>query len=118
MTGPQERDPSREAEPPAHDARVRVEPGGYDIVVNAGESLLAAALRQGYRWPTLCHGVGECTICFVKMLAGADNVAPAEPAERDRLDECGRTDPDVRLACQLEVRGPITVLKRGLRKQT
>jgi ferredoxin len=118
MNGLHGHDESRKAEPSAHDGWVRVEPGGHEILVNAGESLLDAALRQGYRWPTLCNGAGECTICFVKMLAGADNVAPAEPAERDRLDECGRTDPDLRLACQLEVSGPITVLKRGLRKHT
>jgi 2Fe-2S ferredoxin len=105
-----------DADRPAASAVVRVEPSGYDIVVQDDESLLAAALRQGYRWPTLCHGDGECTICFVKLLAGNENVAPASQPERDRLRECGRDGPDVRLACQLEIRGPITVLKRGLRK--
>jgi ferredoxin, 2Fe-2S len=118
MTGPKEHNESRASAPRPLDTHVRVEPGGHEILVSAGESLLAAAIRQGYRWPTQCNGVGECTICFVKMLAGADNVNPAQRAERNRLEECGRTDPDIRLACQLEVRGPITVLKRGLRKKT
>jgi 2Fe-2S ferredoxin len=118
MTGSHEHDEARNEAPSAHDARVHVEPGGHEILVSTGESLLDAALRQGYRWPTLCHGAGECTTCFVKMLAGADNVTPARRAERDRLDECGRHDPDFRLACQLEVCGPITVLKRGLRKKS
>lgn len=118
MTGPDEHEESMTSRSGPREARVRVEPGGHTVVVKPGESLLAAAIRQGYRWPTLCHGAGECTICFVKMLAGADNVTPAEPAERDRLEECGRSDPDIRLACQLEVLGPVTVLKRGLRKTT
>jgi 2Fe-2S ferredoxin len=103
---------------PAVGSVVHVEPSGFDIVVQADESLLAAALRQGYRWPTLCHGVGECTICFVKLLAGAEHVAPARLPEQERLLECGRDGPDVRLACQLGIHGPITVLKQGLRKNT
>jgi ferredoxin, 2Fe-2S len=95
---------------------VRVEPSGHTIVVEGDESLLAAALRQGYRWPTLCHGKGECTTCFVRLLAGAEHVTAARPPERSRLNECGRDGPNIRLACQLEIRGPVTVLKRGLRK--
>jgi ferredoxin, 2Fe-2S len=114
---PLEPDEPNDTDPPSAGSLVRVEPSGHEILVGSGESLLAAAIRQGYRWPTLCNGVGECTICFVKMLVGTANVAPAQHAERERLDECGRYDPDIRLACQLEVRGPITVLKRGLRKR-
>jgi ferredoxin len=52
----------------------------------------------------------------VRVLEGAENVVPAGQAELDRLRECGRDGPDVRLACQFDVRGPITVHKRGLRK--
>jgi ferredoxin len=113
-----EHDDAADADRPPSSALVRVEPSGHEIVVQADESLLASALRQGYRWPTLCHGKGECTICFVKVLAGAEHVNPARPPERERLSECGRDDPDMRLACQLEIRGPITVLKRGLRKNS
>jgi 2Fe-2S ferredoxin len=102
---------------PDRDA-VLIEPSGHDIPVQAGESPQAAALRLGYRWPTLCHRQGECTICFVKLLAGSDNVTPAVQQERDRLRERGRGCPEVRLACQLEIRGHITVLKRGLLKDT
>jgi ferredoxin, 2Fe-2S len=117
LVHPLEPDEPNDADQSLRESLVRVEPSGHEIIVGADESLLAAAIRQGYRWPTLCGGAGECTICFVKMLVGASNVAPAKRAERQRLDECGRSDPDVRLACQLEVRGPITVLKRGLRKR-
>jgi ferredoxin len=117
VTHPLEPDEPDDADGSLGGSLVRVEPSGHEIIVGAEESLLAAAIRQGYRWPTLCNGAGECTICFVKMLGGTTNVAPAKRAERERLDECGRSDPDVRLACQLEIRGPITVLKRGLRKR-
>jgi ferredoxin, 2Fe-2S len=115
-----QRDPDEPTSPDRSPDRavVRVEPGDHSITVDAEESLLAAALRQGYRWPTLCNGVGQCTICFVKMIAGTEHVTPAQPQERERLEDCGRTDPDIRLACQMRVHGPITVFKRGLRKRT
>jgi hypothetical protein len=34
---------------------VRVEPLGVDIDVRPGESIMAAAQRGGYYWPTQCH---------------------------------------------------------------
>lgn len=116
MNKPPADDQPTDTDRPCDSALARIEPSGLEIRVGPDESLMAAAQRQGYRWPTLCNGVGECTICFVKMRAGVENVAAAEAAETDRLHECGRTDPDIRLACQLRLRGPITVFKRGLRK--
>jgi hypothetical protein len=75
---------------PDRDA-VRIEPSGHDIPVQAGESPRAAALRLGH-------------------------VTPAVQQERDRLRERGRDYPEVRLACQLEIRGYNAVFK--LRKDT
>ncbi len=45
---------------------VRVEPLGVSIEVARGETLMAAAERQGYRWPTVCHGQALCTVCFIE----------------------------------------------------
>ena len=39
---------------------VRVEPAGVDIPVDDGETLMAAAVRAGYRWPTVCGGQAQC----------------------------------------------------------
>src|SRR5690606_33856559 len=39
--------------------RVVVEPAGHILDVPHGETLMQAAERAGYRWPTLCHGDGS-----------------------------------------------------------
>jgi|HubBroStandDraft_6_1064221.scaffolds.fasta_scaffold92359_2 2Fe-2S ferredoxin len=36
---------------------VRVEPLGVDIDVRPGESIMAAAQRSGYYWPTHCQAM-------------------------------------------------------------
>ncbi len=78
-----------------------------------------AAENAGYRWPTLCGGVGMCTICWVRVESGADHVSPMQRLERDALetlrwDEGSRPEGNVRLGCQLTVSGPVEVFKRGV----
>ncbi len=98
---------------------VRVRPLDIDVDVEDGESLMDAAERQGYRWPTLCGGVGMCTMCWVRVETGAEHVSPMRQLERDALemyrwDEGARPEGDVRLGCQVFVTGPVTVFKRGV----
>jgi ferredoxin, 2Fe-2S len=98
--------------------RVRVEPAGVDIDVADGESVMHAAERQGYRWPTVCHGQAICTTCFFEVVSGAEHLAPPEALERAALAQSPLTqlaDGEVRLACQARVTGPVTVRKRGVR---
>ena len=98
---------------------VRVEPVGALIEVHKGESLMAAAERQGYRWPTVCHGQAICTACCIVL---DDNVEAFEPAGQVELSglESLRTrsfyeGKVVRLACQVRVVASTTVTKRGVR---
>ena len=56
---------------------VRVEPSGALIGVRQGETLMAAAERQGYRWPTICHGQAVCTACCIVL---DNNLEAFEPA--------------------------------------
>ncbi len=98
--------------------RVHVEPAGADIDVGDGESVMHAAERQGYRWPTVCHGQAICTTCFFEVVEGAENLAPVQPLERAALSQSPLTQlaaGHVRLACQARVTGPVTVRKRGVR---
>ncbi len=98
--------------------KVHVEPAGVDIDVGEGESVMHAAERQGYRWPTVCHGQAVCTTCFFEVVEGAEHLAPAQPLERGALAGSPLTQAaagDVRLACQARVTGPVTVRKRGVR---
>ena len=78
-----------------------------------------AAERQGYRWPSLCGGVGMCTLCWVRVEAGAGYASPMQQLERYALDtyrwaDGARPEGAIRLGCQLRVTGPVTVFKRGV----
>ena len=105
------------ADPGSH--RVVVEPAGHVLDVRHGETLMQAAEQAGYRWPTLCHGDGSCSICFIEVLSGVDRLSPPNPAEVEALRFCNvaaRCDGPVRLACQAGVLGSVVVRKRGVRK--
>ena len=100
-----------------HVNRVLVNPLREELAVESGETLLAAAQRLGYKWPSVCGGQGNCTTCYVKIEQGEENVQPSAAQERERLDFAGRKDPSFRLACQMLINGPVTVIKRGIKRQ-
>jgi ferredoxin, 2Fe-2S len=100
---------------------VRVEPAGVDIVVDAGETLMAAAVRAGYRWPTVCGGQAECGVCVLSVVSSGFELAPPSPLEAGRLatvpERVLSSDAVLRLACQLRVDGDgLVVFKRGVRR--
>ncbi|MCX2930860.1 2Fe-2S iron-sulfur cluster-binding protein [Mycobacterium sp. CVI_P3] len=96
-----------------------VEPRGITLAVREGESIMAAAQRCGYHWPTLCHGDGTCSICWVEVKSGADNISAMKDNERETLtllSERLTATRTVRLACQARVlEGEVTVRKPGVR---
>lgn len=49
--------------------KVHIQPSGHDIDVEAGETLLDAALRQGFVLPYSCRG-GSCGTCKGRLLSG------------------------------------------------
>src|SRR3954468_4662086 len=71
-----------------HDRRtvVRVQPLDIDIEVEPGETLIEAAWREGYDWPTVCYGQAECTACHVVVVDGAENVSDVAPDEGKTLE--------------------------------
>ena len=97
--------------------RVLVEPSGKEIAVDGGETVFAAALREGMRWPTICGGLGSCRTCFMVVLEGEEFCSPVESWEAEGLAELGalNTSGPVRLACQTKVSGPVVVRKPGAR---
>jgi 2Fe-2S ferredoxin len=105
---------------PQSRAIVRVEPSGVDLEPARGETMIEAAWRLGYYWPTVCYGQAQCTVCHVEVVEGDEHLTPIEDDERDalehRLPGAHRRDTTrVRLACQARVTGPVTVLKHGVR---
>lgn len=99
---------------------VHVEPSGADIEVQPGETIIEAAWRLGYHWPTVCYGQATCTSCHVEVLSGGEHLSAIGEEERDalanRLSGSARRDiTRVRLACRAQVTGDVTVRRPGVR---
>lgn len=99
---------------------MRVEPAGIEIEVRPGETLIEAAWRAGYHWPTLCYGMGRCTACQCEVLDGLHLLSERTEAERTLLSDAKcrvrRINPrKARLACQMTVTGDVIVRKPGVK---
>lgn len=104
-------------------SRVHIRPAGAEIEIGEGETLMNAALRSGYRWPTVCGGQGNCTTCFVQIRKGLDRVVGPDVAEEAALEllrlRFARNPESVRLACQLKFKGgDVEVYRPGVRPLT
>lgn len=96
---------------------MRVLPVDQTLTVGEGETVLHAAQRNGWRWPTVCQGDCECGVCFMVVEEGAEHLTAKGEAETDRLRwGIGAKDPRSRLACQVRLHGePVRVFRRGAR---
>ena len=97
---------------------VRVEPSGITLDVHEGETVMAAARRSGYRWPTICGGLADCGACALEVLDGAASLPTPTTVEGLRLNALleRRRYPDRtwRLACQLVPTSDVVVRKTGV----
>jgi ferredoxin len=78
------------------------------VAVSPGTTLLDAARSAGLPVARGCGGGGLCGRCGLRILAGAERVAP-EAAAETRAKERNRIDAELRLACQVRVAGPLEV---------
>ncbi len=87
--------------------RVRFEPDGAEVMVDAGTLLTLAALEAGIELRTSCGGSGTCGMCGVWVKTG----------ELSTKVSAGLTDREyqhgLRLACQSRVVEDVTVLVSG-----
>lgn len=83
---------------------VHVEPFGWEFQVEAGQTLLQAALAHGLPWPSRCR-VGSCTTCRCRLLDGEVRALTDTSYVLSREQLAAR----VILACQSQPRGPIRV---------
>jgi 2Fe-2S ferredoxin len=101
------------------DVIVKILPIGVDIAVHPGESLMAAAQRQGYFWPTRCRGQALCTACLFEVASGDESFSPVEALEHSALTSLAsfqaRRERQLRLGCQARPLHEATVLKRGVK---
>ena len=77
-------------------------------MAHENESILDVARRAAIPLGNSCGGVGVCTRCKVRVLAGAENLSPATSIET-RFGSARGFAPDDRMACQAVVRGDCEV---------
>ncbi len=98
--------------------RLTVQPAGIEIDVEPGESLLEAAERAGYSWPSVCGRQGVCSTCSVLVLSANEALPAASSSERETLQmlPAFRDDDDsLRLGCQIRPSADLAVRKLGVR---
>jgi adenylate cyclase len=83
-------------------------PDGRAVRVPKGLSVLDASRRAGIPHASVCGGRARCSTCRVRVLLGAETLAPPSPAETRVLAPLG-ADRAVRLACQLKPTADISV---------
>jgi 2Fe-2S ferredoxin len=97
---------------------VHVLPVDLLLEVVEGQTVMAAALDAGYVWPTVCEGSASCGTCISVVKEGAENCAAMPDDELETLTRIlVPLDGQRRLACRLQVTGPVTLNKRGIRPQ-
>ena len=98
---------------------MRVEPAGIELAVPEGVSVMAAAQRAGWYWPTICKGNAQCNRCCLEVVDGESATVAMQRTEREGLERVRWRSEEragERLACQLRVTGPVTVRKVGVKR--
>ncbi|MCL5980614.1 MAG: ISC system 2Fe-2S type ferredoxin [Gammaproteobacteria bacterium] len=78
-------------------------PEGAEIEAQPGETIIAAALRNGIDIDHACEMSCACTTCHVVLRRGYDSLVPPEEKEEDLLDKAWGLEPTSRLSCQAVV---------------
>ena len=93
--------------------KITIEDLGRTLMAPPGANLREALLASDVTvypflhavFPLNCGGRGLCGTCRVKVTAGEDNLSPRTGAEARKL----RKRPDLRLACQISVKGDVSL---------
>jgi len=83
-------------------------PGGLDIKAQPGPTLLELSRMNGVPVASVCGGRARCSTCRVRVLQGAETLAPPGAAEAAVLARIGARE-DMRLACQIRPQSDISV---------
>ncbi|WP_409409002.1 ISC system 2Fe-2S type ferredoxin [Acidithiobacillus ferriphilus] len=78
-------------------------PEGAEFEAEAGETIIAAAMRNHVHIEHACEMSCACTTCHVVLRAGFDSLEAAEEKEEDLLDKAWGLEPTSRLSCQAKV---------------
>ena len=99
-------------------ATVTVMPSGCVFDIRPEETVLRAAWRNGYFWPTICNGQGTCKTCALMIEDGEEHFSAIDAWEQEGLAALGPLPKGGawRLACQAKASSDVSVRKVGVRK--
>ncbi|MGJ4889640.1 adenylate/guanylate cyclase domain-containing protein [Bradyrhizobium sp. HKCCYLRH3099] len=83
-------------------------PGGATLQAAIGPTLLDSIRSHDVADPSACGGRARCGLCRVRVEKGAETLAAPGAAERAVLTDLAAPD-NVRLACQIRPKAPLTV---------
>lgn len=78
------------------------------IEVSLGANLMESLLEAGLPVASSCHGDGICARCRIEIVNGWENLSPINETE-SILRSRHRIQKPLRISCQTEVLGDITV---------
>lgn len=84
--------------------------GGPQVTTPVGPTLLEVSRANGVPHACVCGGRARCSTCRVQVVEGLDALAPPSAAEADTLASIN-APADTRLACQIRVVEPASVLR-------
>ncbi|HEY3367096.1 MAG TPA: 2Fe-2S iron-sulfur cluster-binding protein [Symbiobacteriaceae bacterium] len=87
---------------------ITFQPMGIVVSVSEGTTILEAALSREIFLRHNCGGKAMCTTCRCKVLDGASSLSPMARHEQKRLAEL-YAPKNVRLSCQAQILGDVTV---------
>ncbi len=85
-----------------------------EIIAADGANLRLKAMENGIDIYTFrgkmmnCGGYGQCGTCIVEVTEGMENLSPRTAVENRKL----KKKPNYRLACQILVNGPVSVVTK------
>ena len=83
-------------------------PGGKEVRITPGMSILEASQSAGIPHASVCGGRGRCSTCRVRISRGLEQLPPPSPEEQAVLRRVG-APPNVRLACQTRPRVELAI---------
>lgn len=93
--------------------RIKLLPEDCTLNVGENESVLSAARRAGLNFTSACGGQARCSTCRVHIESGIENCAPRTDKETAMSERLAFT-PDIRLGCQLQLKGDATLRRLAL----
>jgi len=89
--------------------KIKFLPLNKEFEVEAGQTILEAALKNNVHLEHACGGNCACTTCHVYIREGMQHLSEMEDDEADRMDTATGITLQSRLGCQCKIHGDVVV---------